>query len=159
MIWQTSSECFTNLSIALWFVRKLSMQVGLWDWKNVGLFVRGYTSYICIEFCKRVFNRHIKITKDNYGFILGWIFINNFTDCFNKDWIVFVWRIININEKLFAFILMKFFRSYFISQKSEYSKILIIFYHSFIEVTLRQIGFGTNFETSYLKFCFWKNWI
>ena len=46
------SNNLLSLNIAFWFVRKLSMQVGLWDWKHVGSFTVGDKLYICIKFCK-----------------------------------------------------------------------------------------------------------
>ena len=41
-----------SLSIAFWFVRKLSIQFGLRDSKHVGFFIRGDNTYICINICK-----------------------------------------------------------------------------------------------------------
>ena len=48
-----------SLNIAFWFVRKLSMQVGLWNWKYVSSFIRGDKSNICIKFCKWEFSTDI----------------------------------------------------------------------------------------------------
>ena len=71
-----------SLNIAFWFVRKSLMQVGLWNWKYVSSFIRGDKSNICIKFCKWEFSTDIKIVKNKYVFILGWLFANNCTDCF-----------------------------------------------------------------------------